>query len=60
MWIFWRELSVLIGFKYVPTYLHESDAIMDDILFIAPDMIKPALKKCVIAILDPDVVWANR
>lgn len=23
MWIFWRELSVLIGFKYVPTYLHE-------------------------------------
>ena len=36
-----------------------SDAIMNDITYKLPWFLKPAARKCVIASLDPDVVWAN-
>ncbi|KAA6406716.1 MAG: hypothetical protein FRX48_09439 [Lasallia pustulata] len=80
-WVLWRELSVRMGCKWVPTYLFElqhfreqyvlqeqkpskwnttfSDAIMDDITYKVPSLLKPAARKCVIAVLDLDVVWAN-
>lgn len=36
-----------------------SDAIMEDILFMVPGFLKPFGRKCLIAVLDSDVIWAN-
>ncbi|KAI9732337.1 MAG: hypothetical protein M1834_001544 [Cirrosporium novae-zelandiae] len=37
-----------------------SDAILDAIIFTVPGMFKPFARKCIISILDADVVWANQ
>lgn len=37
-----------------------SDAIMDAVLFSVPGILKSLARKCVIAILDDDVVYCNK
>ena len=101
MFVYWREISVMMGCKWVPNTLTElenfrrvrlyssssacikleliewtqdfeakeqnfshwnvtfSDAMLDAILFSVPGFLKPAGRKCLIAILDEDVRRCN-
>ncbi|KAL9102145.1 MAG: hypothetical protein Q9163_002676 [Psora crenata] len=77
MFVMWRELSVMLGCKWVPNTPEEFEdfrlkfeqqeqqfapenviyakAIMNSALYSVPVFLRPFGRKCIIAILDPDV-----
>lgn len=80
LWVFWRELAVRLGVKYVPfsvdevnewskayrkeqVYPHRwnktyGDSILEMFVYMAPDILKPFARNCIMALLDEDIIWA--